>query len=271
MNKPALGDTNWYQAVTDNWTAIEGLIDKTVVTTKGDLIGASAASTPARVGVGSNGQYLKADSSQSSGLAWSDLSTLVTSQVLIEALWGKKFFEDEGYLPSTKQFEYVGTPPAFAGTAGSATWTRDPGCMRPNNSGIGWYDLGAAKSKILVVIGCVAGLGNQLAITLSSSAPTGIDPNGYHAWNSVDPHIWKRTPSWTDLTPTGSTLDADNQGFAFYYDDSGDALKIFVRQGSQWFLAQSATDSTFTTMRYVGLETYGANSRFGTPFVCYAQ
>lgn len=44
-----------------------------ILTTKGDLIGFSTL--PVRVGVGSDGQVLVADSAQSSGLAWSTLTT----------------------------------------------------------------------------------------------------------------------------------------------------------------------------------------------------
>ena len=46
------------------------LIPKSLVTTKGDLIGTSGASTPVRVGVGSDGQVLTADSTQTPGLKW---------------------------------------------------------------------------------------------------------------------------------------------------------------------------------------------------------
>ena len=38
MNKPSAGDTNWYQTVTDNWTAIETLaaqVDLQVFTSSG--------------------------------------------------------------------------------------------------------------------------------------------------------------------------------------------------------------------------------------------
>lgn len=43
---------------------------KATLTTKGDIYAASGASTPVRVGVGSNGQVLTADSAQTAGMAW---------------------------------------------------------------------------------------------------------------------------------------------------------------------------------------------------------
>lgn len=43
---------------------------KDYVTTKGDVLTATGANTPSRLGVGSDGMFLKADSTQSTGLAW---------------------------------------------------------------------------------------------------------------------------------------------------------------------------------------------------------
>ena len=57
-------------------------IQATIVDAKGDLIAATAADTVARLAVGSNGQKLKADSGQSSGLAWVD--DLATVQIIID-------------------------------------------------------------------------------------------------------------------------------------------------------------------------------------------
>lgn len=60
-------------------------IVKSLMTTKGDVLAASAASTPARVGVGSNGQIYMADSAQSTGTKWATVvatgyATVVTNE-----------------------------------------------------------------------------------------------------------------------------------------------------------------------------------------------
>lgn len=53
---------------------IDAQIPDSLLTTKGDLIAASAASTPARLGVGTDGQYLQADSTASTGVKWASLA-----------------------------------------------------------------------------------------------------------------------------------------------------------------------------------------------------
>lgn len=62
------------------WVADAGGISPTIVDAKGDLIAATAADTPARLAVGTNGQVVTADSTASTGLAytnkgWTLLST----------------------------------------------------------------------------------------------------------------------------------------------------------------------------------------------------
>ena len=51
-------------------TQIDAQIPNSLLTTKGDLIAATGASTPARLGVGTNGQALIADSTTATGLKW---------------------------------------------------------------------------------------------------------------------------------------------------------------------------------------------------------
>lgn len=52
-------------------------IQNTIVDAKGDLIAATAADTPARLAVGTNGQVLTADSTAATGLKWA--TTAITS------------------------------------------------------------------------------------------------------------------------------------------------------------------------------------------------
>jgi hypothetical protein len=61
-------------ATTANTTA-NAATTKATLTTKGDIYAATAASTPSRLGVGTNGQYLKADSTAGTGLAWATVAT----------------------------------------------------------------------------------------------------------------------------------------------------------------------------------------------------
>ena len=59
-------DLDYSWVTTDDTNAIQNAI----VDAKGDLIGATAADTPARLAVGTNGQVLTADSTAATGLAW---------------------------------------------------------------------------------------------------------------------------------------------------------------------------------------------------------
>ena len=49
---------------------IASVVNNTITTTKGDLISATAASTPTRLGVGANATVLTADSTEATGLKW---------------------------------------------------------------------------------------------------------------------------------------------------------------------------------------------------------
>lgn len=48
----------------------DNVITKALLTTKGDIIGTSAASTPGRLGVGTNGDCLVADNEETLGIKW---------------------------------------------------------------------------------------------------------------------------------------------------------------------------------------------------------
>lgn len=54
--------------------SIEGGIQPTIFDAKADILTATAADTPARLAVGTNGQYLQADSTTATGLKWATVS-----------------------------------------------------------------------------------------------------------------------------------------------------------------------------------------------------
>ena len=58
---------------TVNAFSVTGAIANTIVDAKGDLLVGTAADTPGRIAVGTNGQYLKADSTTGTGLTWATL------------------------------------------------------------------------------------------------------------------------------------------------------------------------------------------------------
>jgi len=66
LAKNSATDMDYIWVTGDDANAIQNAI----VDAKGDLIGATAADTPARLAVGTNGQVLTADSTAATGLAW---------------------------------------------------------------------------------------------------------------------------------------------------------------------------------------------------------
>ena len=71
LSKTTNADMDFTWVTTDDTNAIQN----SIVDAKGDLIGATAADTPARLAVGTNGQVLTADSTAATGLAWASASS----------------------------------------------------------------------------------------------------------------------------------------------------------------------------------------------------
>ena len=71
LSKASNADMDFTWVTSDDANAIQNAI----VDAKGDLISATAADTPARLAVGTNGQVLTADSTTSTGLKWATASS----------------------------------------------------------------------------------------------------------------------------------------------------------------------------------------------------
>lgn len=69
-------------------TNADAAIAKSLVTTKGDLIAATGASTPARLAVGTNDYVLTADSTASAGVAWKAASSGSMTSIATGSLSG---------------------------------------------------------------------------------------------------------------------------------------------------------------------------------------
>jgi hypothetical protein len=128
---------------------------------------------------------------------------------------------------------------------------------------------------VLFVAGGIIKLssGNDTFLTLTQTIPVDFYPSGYFfGSDSNGPIIYKRNPGFTRVD-TATGLDGTDYmcGYAFYFDGVGHSLKLFLRMSGQWFLAQSATDSDFSSFQFLGFRTLAENVRFLTPFVCYAS
>jgi hypothetical protein len=84
---------------TTAWAGLlQGVVAKSLVTAKGDLVGASAGSTPARVPVGASGTVLVSDPSQALGLSWMALTFA-----------GKNVFLNSGFAIAQRGTSQVST------------------------------------------------------------------------------------------------------------------------------------------------------------------
>jgi hypothetical protein len=69
-----------------SWVAQDdsNAIQNAIVDAKGDLIGATAADTPARLAVGTNGQVLTADSAEATGIKWATPAAAASGLTLVK-------------------------------------------------------------------------------------------------------------------------------------------------------------------------------------------
>ena len=122
LSKTSNTDMDFTWVAQDDSNAIQNAI----VDAKGDIIVATAADTPARLAVGTNGQVLKANSATATGLEWSADSAGMTNPMTTT---GDTIYSSSGSTParlgigSTGQVLTVaGGVPSWATPAGGSTF-----------------------------------------------------------------------------------------------------------------------------------------------------
>jgi hypothetical protein len=115
-----------------SWVAQDdsNAIQNAIVDAKGDLIGATAADTPARLAVGTNGQVLTADSTAATGLAWTTVSSSPTfvgthltksvdqsinSNSLTQITWDTETFDTDSFHSTSTNTSRITIPSGKAG------------------------------------------------------------------------------------------------------------------------------------------------------------
>ena len=73
-------------------TALDAKQLRSTLTTKGDIYAATASNIVTRLGVGTNGQTLQADSTQATGLKWASPATIAIGDTITSATAGSVFF-----------------------------------------------------------------------------------------------------------------------------------------------------------------------------------
>jgi hypothetical protein len=127
-------------AVKSAYDLANGAVAKSTFTTKGDIVAATAASTISRLGVGTNGQVLTADSTAATGIKWATASSTPTfvgcslkstagvtipNATATVITWNAENFDTDGFHSTSTNTGRITIP---AGKAGKYLFIVDVSC-----------------------------------------------------------------------------------------------------------------------------------------------
>jgi phage-related tail fiber protein len=138
LSKTTNTDMDFTWVTSDDANAIQN----TIVDAKGDLITATAADTPARLAVGTNGQVLTADSTAATGLKWgtatatptfvgvnatrTNVSTAITANTGLLIAFTTEEFDTNGFHDNATNNTRLTIPTGYAGKYIISGWLSNP-------------------------------------------------------------------------------------------------------------------------------------------------
>lgn len=158
-------------AATRGWVLTQTglLVPKSVVDAKGDLLVGTAADTISRLGVGTNGQVLTADSAQATGLKWATPAAAASGggfPVAVPAIdeWAPAPFQTDvsasagtpsgsvyfPYLPGTYDATLIKITTAGAGETLTVTFYQADDDYRQSATVVGTVNISAASSGVII-------------------------------------------------------------------------------------------------------------------------
>ena len=178
LSKASGTDLDFTWVAQDDSNAIQNAI----VDAKGDLIVATAADTPARLAVGTNGQILTADSTAATGIKWADSSagslTLLSTTTLNSGTTSQTI---SGISGSYKALKII--IQNFNTSSGGASWSMRLNSDTGSNYMYGWNGQywGGGDNGVNLTTSVQIGIRNSSVATWWKQGYAVIDINNYNA------------------------------------------------------------------------------------------
>jgi hypothetical protein len=167
-------------------TNANAAIAKTIVDAKGDIIAATAADTPARLAVGTNGYVLTADSTAATGLKWASASSgfkgvslyksgggtqTIANNTNTALTFDSEFFDTDGFHSTSTNTSRITIPAGLGGYYSIVTTACTWDINGTGKRGLGIYKNGASLTSSLEIIPSASiYVSNSLSTVLNLSA-----------------------------------------------------------------------------------------------------
>jgi hypothetical protein len=169
LSKTSNTDMDFTWVTSDDANAIQN----TIVDAKGDLIGATAADTPARLAVGTNGQVLTADSSAATGLAWA--TPTPTGRKIVQIITGSTSTQTGSSSATYADTTLTATITPTLASSQILVFVTQAGCQKfSSNTSMG-LRLVRGATTILQMANAAGGTGSTVEINWGTIAATYLD------------------------------------------------------------------------------------------------